>query len=260
MNNLTVIIPVWGSYISLLPRAVRSVASDPAISRIIVISNAADEALPKLPPHVEIIRIHKRVGLAAARNVGLEHVTSDFVAFLDADDEALLGGYAYLVAKLCAHPRQVAAAGQLIAMSSDGPERTHDWPASSAFRLARLPRAFGLYSINRSSFPTCTGAVLRTSAIRAVGGFPEVRFHEDWALAALLSWQGSVSLTRRAVAKYTIDEGSRLHHLTTSELRHTRHEVQNYILSHASMPPSVQLMRLPILWAEAARRNLPVVH
>ena len=57
--------------------------------RIVVVDNGSDdgsrEQIQTLLPHVEVIELGENRGLSAARNVGLEAVSSDFVLLADSD-------------------------------------------------------------------------------------------------------------------------------------------------------------------------------
>lgn len=91
-----VVIPVFNGA-ATIEEALRSVAGQDAglIERIIVIDDGSSDASAAAVralnlPEVELIQTENR-GVAAARNLGIERSTSDWVAFLDADDVWTVG-------------------------------------------------------------------------------------------------------------------------------------------------------------------------
>ena len=89
--SVTVVIPVWDPpYVNWLPHAVEAVrAQDPGV-RIVVVDNASAVAVPTLEG-TDVVRTSKRLSAGEARNAGMRHVDTEFVMFLDADDELLAG-------------------------------------------------------------------------------------------------------------------------------------------------------------------------
>lgn len=92
MTSITVIIPVYNRA-RLLKRALESVLnqSHPASEIIIVDDGSTDNTLSLLEPYLKQIKIirQKNQGVSAARNRGIKEAGSDWLAFLDSDDEWL---------------------------------------------------------------------------------------------------------------------------------------------------------------------------
>ncbi len=99
MKSVSVIIPVFNSQ-NTLERAVNSVINEPIVSEIILVNDGStDDSLTiaknliskngsvKLFSHPS----NQNRGAAASRNLGLMHATSEWIQFLDADDELLEG-------------------------------------------------------------------------------------------------------------------------------------------------------------------------
>lgn len=91
-----VVIPVFNAA-KTIEKALRSVAGQDTglIGRIIVIDDGSTDDSAAVVrafnlPEVELIQTENR-GVAAARNLGVEHATAKWVAFLDADDVWALG-------------------------------------------------------------------------------------------------------------------------------------------------------------------------
>lgn len=95
-NLLSVVIPAFNVE-SYIQRCLSSVFSQPDIDRyvdvIVVVDGATDSTLDVVHSTVSRagahakIRIQDNGGLSAARNAGLQMVTTDYVTFLDGDDE-----------------------------------------------------------------------------------------------------------------------------------------------------------------------------
>ncbi len=97
MTSVSVIIPVFNCQ-RTLERAVNSVIYEPLVSEIIIVDDgSSDDSLmiaKKLAAKHCFFRLlfhpsHQSKGAAASRNLGLAHATSDWIQFLDADDELL---------------------------------------------------------------------------------------------------------------------------------------------------------------------------
>ena len=120
---LSIIIPVYHVSEELLNRCLNSIKmlSEMAIEVIIVADGheimqhehpAIQELISNLPFHVRLYETEHQ-GVSAARNYGLEKVTGEWVAFLDADD--------YLDAEICkvVARQDVLAEADLVIMDYD---------------------------------------------------------------------------------------------------------------------------------------------
>lgn len=89
------VIPAWNAS-GTIERALRSMLATPGIGEVIVVDDGSSddtgaraEVITKAAPiPVRLIR-QENAGAAAARNTGIQAVSLDWVAFLDADDEML---------------------------------------------------------------------------------------------------------------------------------------------------------------------------
>jgi Glycosyl transferase family 2 len=202
---ITVVIPVWDAYVRWLPRAVASLADQRAALRIVVVDNASRVAVPAMPG-ATTLRLHRRVSVGAARNAGLAVVGTPLVCFLDADDELLPGALARLRDRLA--PSSVAAVPASIAWLEETGETVRwDWPRPLAYRLCRHRRVFATVTALRNAYPT-TGALVRTAALRAAGGFADADHEEDWLPAVALAARGRVELDARPGRRYRVSAGS----------------------------------------------------
>src|SRR4051812_11396853 len=92
---VTVVIPVWDSYVEFLGDAVESVRRNNPNAPIVVVDNASSTPVPQLSAST-VVRSPRRLSVGAARNLGLEQVTTQFVVFLDADDMLLEGAIEHM--------------------------------------------------------------------------------------------------------------------------------------------------------------------
>lgn len=93
MSLVTFIIPTRNRR-HLLPRAVESVKNCGTDANIIVVDDASEddtEAYCSSLQHIQYIRLKENLGTAAARNTGIQHCQTPFIAFLDDDDWRLPG-------------------------------------------------------------------------------------------------------------------------------------------------------------------------
>ena len=99
MRKVSVIIPVFNSRDSLL-RAVNSVVIDPLVAEVILVDDGSSDGSYELcldlaHKHERIFVLQhtfrKNLGASASRNLGLRQAQSDWIQFLDADDELLPG-------------------------------------------------------------------------------------------------------------------------------------------------------------------------
>jgi hypothetical protein len=167
----------------------------------VVVDNASEQP-PGDTAGALVVRTQERLSTGAARNLGLSHVETEFVLCLDADDLILPGGIEFLEGLLAADPSLDAAVGLLI----EGPTgRPHRVPRRTVRLLARRGLPLALASALWPAFPTQGATLIRTSAIRALGGYPDLSRGEEWELSACLAGIGTVVLTDRPVALYRLD-------------------------------------------------------
>lgn len=95
--NLSVIIPVYNGE-KYIEEAILSAVSLPQVHEVIVVNDgSSDSSLEILQSitkqHKKLIILHhpdrKNRGRSASRNLGIQHASADYIAFLDADDRYL---------------------------------------------------------------------------------------------------------------------------------------------------------------------------
>jgi glycosyltransferase involved in cell wall biosynthesis len=207
---ITVVIPVWGSYVSYLAESVASARAQTDVEvHVIVVDNASDVPLPELGEGVRIVRCPRRLEVGAARNLGLESVETDLVAFLDADDVLLPGALAFLTRQLAGDRRRVTAGGRFVSWNPATGERAvvRRSPKPAVLLVSRWPRLFALANLVWNTFPVA-GCVHRTAAVRDAAGFGTGNVGEDWILGALLAFRGRVVFSEHETFLRRVHQGS----------------------------------------------------
>ncbi|GAB6034737.1 glycosyltransferase [Galenea microaerophila] len=128
------------------------------------------------------VLLEQNVGLACALNEGLKHCSYDLVARMDTDDIALPNRFEKQVAFMQENPDVAASSGFI--------EEFNDTGDVVSQRV--LPLEHGaLVNFAKKRSPLSHPAVIfRKQAILAVGGYPEFRNAQDYALWSLLIVKG----------------------------------------------------------------------
>jgi glycosyltransferase involved in cell wall biosynthesis len=192
--EVSVVIPAWGAYAGTpLQEAIASVREQDAPARIIVVDNASDEPLRSVGD-AELVQAPERLTVGAARNLGLERVTTPYVLFWDADDVMLPGTLGFLIETISADDSLIAVAAAVVEESGS----RHRWPPRWSAKLARRPALFAMAHSVWSLFPSTGATIMRTEALREAGGYAtEIVAAGDWVLGASLAFRGRVELHER---------------------------------------------------------------
>lgn len=180
--TVSVIIPTYNRA-HLLGRALHSVLSQTytALEVIVVDDGSTDDTrqlvMSFTDPRVRYVASEKRLGAAAARNLGISHAAAEFIAFQDSDDE-------WLCQKLEKQMEAFASAPLEVGVVYCGFFRIENKgacyypPNSTEMTSGRI-----LPAILKGNFVTTQASVVRRSALKAVGYFDErlPRF-QDWEL------------------------------------------------------------------------------
>lgn len=146
-----------------------------------------DDASPRPIAGAEI-RLERNGGPGVARNAGLEHVTTELVAFVDADVELPAGWLEPLVGHLIASERTALVAPRVRSLAGPGRLARYETERSP---LDMGPEPARIRAGTRVSYVPAAAIVCRTDAVRAVGGFdPGLRFGEDVDLVWRLDTAG----------------------------------------------------------------------
>lgn len=180
--RVSVVLTVY-NHAELVGEAIRSVAfSDLDGVEVVAVDDAsgddsaaairrASEEVPWL--NVKLVQASINSGLpAAARNLALEHTRADLVFILDADNTVLPQGLTKLTAALEEDPEAAFAYGIIEKFDAGGPVGLHSWLDWDPERLRH-----GNY--------IDAMALIRRSALDAVGGYPTQRTLAGWEDFAL---------------------------------------------------------------------------
>ncbi len=172
----------------------------PDVECIVVDDAGTFQPPPGLAQPVRVLRSGMG-GVASARNAGLAAAHGEFIIFLDDDDVALPDRIATLVAAADRHRADLAFG------------RTRRVLPGSAVQLPDVPTAvmpsdhIGLCDILTCT-PHVNSVLVRTSALRAVGGFDQIASHfDDWsAWIRLADRQARICSTPRIVAEWRLHD------------------------------------------------------
>ena len=176
--TISAIIPTYNRA-SLVTRAIDSVlAQTRAVDEVIVVDDGStDDTCAVVARYGTRVRyVHqKNAGLAASRNTGVREARSEWVAFLDDDDEWMPEKIEKEVKALAARPGSVLCYAQALRLSPDG--------ACEPFIPAPLHRLERDVLLG-NPFTACS-VVVRKDFFELAGGFnPALRCAEDWEFAA----------------------------------------------------------------------------
>jgi GT2 family glycosyltransferase len=156
---------------------------------VIVVDNGSTDGTPHRVraefPHVEVVELGTNHG-AVARNIGVRHAGTPYVAFADDDSWWAPGALEQAASIFEAHPRLAVLAGRMLV----GETMTED-PICAGMRHSPLEAADDLPGPPVLGFLAC-GAVVRKAAFEQAGGFDDVVFFmgEEERLALDLSALG----------------------------------------------------------------------
>jgi glycosyltransferase involved in cell wall biosynthesis len=216
----TVLIPVWDEYASWLTQAVASVEAQNVATRILVVDNASEVAVPRARG-VCVVNTGRRLTLGAARNLGLAQVDTPYVVVWDADDTMLPGTLGFLEDAIRSDT-SLAAFGTAIVEQPSG--RRHRWPRPWVAVLVRHSALFSLLNCVWSLYPTTGATIMRTDLMRSAGGYSDAESGDDWCLGVSLAFRGRIGWSERPGRTYRLHPRSiRARYMTVRHLlRHAR--------------------------------------
>jgi GT2 family glycosyltransferase len=155
---------------------------------IVAVDNAsADDTLEVLSAHpaIRVVRLARNIG-AAARNVGVEHATTPFVAFCDDDGWYERDGLAEAVALLERYPQLALVNARILV----GEEERLD-PISAEMAQSPLRDRHGIPGAVLLGF-MAGAVVVRVAAYQQVGGYDPMSFigGEEETVAVKLAKRG----------------------------------------------------------------------
>lgn len=195
--SISVVIPTYNRA-RIVTQAIESVLAQelPASEIIVVDDGSKDDTLESLAAYGDRIRIVSRpnTGISGARNDGIKAAGSDWVAFLDDDDEYTPERLRIAADAIRKYPDAVVHASNILIKSQDS-------PAASMYEL-RGKRAEELMLLERPLEWVLSGCffvqatVCRRSELQKIGGFRN-DFYEDLDLLARMTVEGPWTVDHR---------------------------------------------------------------
>lgn len=126
-----------------------------------------------------------QLGIAPTRNLALSRATGDLIQVLDQDDVLLPSALASLI-PLFDHAPIHWAVGQADDLMPDG--RRIEWESALPYGIIAAGTVNAWAESHEANWPIhCAGLMLRTTAVRAVGGWVGLPADEDVSMFAALS-------------------------------------------------------------------------
>lgn len=214
--DVTVVTPTFNRA-RLIERALDSVRLQSRLpTEIIVVDDCSSDSTPDVARAwgkrhgfpMQVVVMERNGGPAAARNRGIEMVTTRYVAFLDSDDEHVPNTLETLCAALEKYPSAVMSFGDATVVTSIA--RKSNGLFAPRVNLSQIATAMDddLFVLNdakdtllpASVIPTSATCFRRDDAI-AVGGMPhQFRSGEDWLFFLRLTQRGQFVFTPRDLA------------------------------------------------------------
>ena len=208
-GDVSVVVPTFNRAELLLQTLASIEGQTLPAAEIIIVDDGSADATHQLLADRDVTLVTNPDGgwgPARARNAGLERVATEFVAFVDSDDLLLPHALEQLSIALKEAPSAPFAYGRALAvMRVDG-----DWIHQGVIAPTVDEVHNGRASIFvRNTIPS-SGVVVRTEAIRSVGGYdPTVVWSEDHHLWLRLSQWGQPAHVAEIVCAYRRHSGNR---------------------------------------------------
>lgn len=164
-QTYSIIIPCH-NYANVLPNAIQSARQQQGVSEIIVVDDASTDGIEKLFAQykdIKFIHLAKNMGVAQARNIGVQSAKGAFITCLDADD-VLLPNFAQDLLPAIKADRGLGIVYGGMIIARNGQQALCDWPtafdyhvqafsqhncipSANIFRKAAWERANGYHTI-----------------------------------------------------------------------------------------------------------------
>ena len=171
MPSVGVLVPVRGPAPFLDEAIASALRQDPAPAVVVVVDDASTQPVRLDPDHARrctLVRRDVPGGAPGARDTGLEHLPTDLVALLDADDVWRPGKLAAQLAALDAHPEAAACFSRVRVVDGEGRATGEQWEALPGGMLEA--EALLAVVFERNPIPT-SSVVLRRTELAAAAGF-----------------------------------------------------------------------------------------
>ena len=184
--DVTVVIPCYNGA-RFLEESLASVRNQSAPPReIIVVDDASQDNSVEIARGlgVQVIALEKNAGPSAARNAGIRLATSEYIAFLDADDRWRPNHLELVVSAFKPHPEAVLAFGQVAQLGE-----------SRRITDLHLPNGIPMDLSATLAYENCvpqSGAIARREMLLETPYDETMRYAEDYDLWLRLSRRGTM--------------------------------------------------------------------
>lgn len=200
--RISVIIPHFNGGREIIDALQSILSQDPAPFEILVVDDHSQETNPYLVKAasefgISVIQLAKNSGQSAARNIGVQHASGDWVCFLDQDDTFLPNHNTTLLEGVAQFPEaQAVFGGFLVPKQKPGRGK-----AMSAPKFKRLKPETTLGSVWKGLTLVPGAMMIQREAFLESGGFDEeLRGFEDEEIVVRLLIKGySCAITNRPV-------------------------------------------------------------
>ena len=153
---------------------------------------------------------HQNSGMSASRNLGIQHASGDYIAFLDGDDIWLPQKLSEQVALLEAHPEVVMLYGRTLIWhqwqieDENVAEDYTDDLGVQPNQVVQPPTLLINLLQNKAQTPTTCNAIMRRSVFETIGSFEDSfrGMYEDQAFFAKIEFNSPVYVSDTIWAKY----------------------------------------------------------
>lgn len=227
-GSLTVVIPAYNAA-TVVDRAITSAWASGAREVIVVDDGSSDETASVARMHGALCLEQVNTGAFVARERGAEVACSDYLIFLDSDDELIPEGVHRSLQMLEADPTLGVCAGTVIGV---GTARQRAFPVrySPVNVTSLLQRGFG-------PWPPAAAVLRRTAYVAAVGmPLPALapRFADDYELLIRLSMVSRVSVHSSPAARYSMFGGKSAK--SARAAIQAKENIRAYYARHLSVP------------------------
>lgn len=215
--KVTVVIPLYNKQ-NFIERAIRSLLSQDHESwNAIVVDDGSEDNGPLLvrsirDPRIRLISQDNQ-GVSVARNRGIAEATTEWVAFLDADDEYLPSFLSSLIAFLERNPDQ-----NLVMISGNQRFSNTEHFTLSGDLETGIHSYFRLCSGDRTP-ANSSNCLARRDALAKIGGFPaHMKSFEDWTCWMKIAMLGKFAIVNKVLSVYHSDDVDRASQTTPSSV------------------------------------------
>lgn len=205
-TDVTVVVTAYGQQ-STLERALLSITGQSGFAGDILVVDDASPVPIRLPAlkheRLQLVRLARNVGVVGARNFALAFTRTEFVLFLDGDDELMPEALMMLRTALYQSPAAVFAFGHTSLVFDDGTSRRlRSFEVTGSRRIAEYCHNFISLSV-----------LMRRQAILDIGGFDPFLNRlalEDWDLwLSLFDRRLSCAHVDRDIIRYHLRHSGR---------------------------------------------------